>query len=155
MTKNELITNVLNRLYEGESFITLEIQKENGLRDALEELKKRRLIEIEGDFYILTNTGYNAVETKLPYPECISSPKTESTSNVTHIGHNIHAPVNHSDLSIEDRNRSIAPPRNKQNEQSKKVPIANLILSNIWTFILFVVVGIAIWYFTILHPIFK
>lgn len=154
MTKNEIITNVLNRLYKGERFITLEIQKENGLRDALDELKKRHLIEIEGDFYILTNTGYDAVETKLPYPECLSSSKNASSINITQIGHNIHAPVNHSDLSIKDRNRSIAPPKNKQNEHSKKVSIANGILSNIWTFILFVIVGIVIWYLTIKHPIF-
>jgi ribosomal protein S19E (S16A) len=79
--------------------------------------------------------------------------------SIGQIGNNItNSRIAHSDLSTDALINSITPPSIPHRKQTNKnigKLILNWIVSNIWTFILFVFIGIAIWYFTTYDPIFQ
>jgi hypothetical protein len=106
--RNDTITAILNEFRTSE--ILLDYEESTEERDsALRELVQKGLLEKTNSLYRLSTEGEDALETNLPYPDCLPKPQIVSP---IHVGHNIVGNIHNSNLN-QDIGNSILPSKSK------------------------------------------
>jgi len=141
MTKIEFINDILNRLRDDNLVTALDNNKPNGY-EAIRELLGKGLIVKNNDIYELGKLGYDAIDTGLPYPECLKK-RFIPNINIEHHGHNINAPISQSDfskntdnsLNIDSQNTNTPIQSNKKSIPDKVYWIATIVAAilTIWS----------------------
>lgn len=131
--RNETITAILNEFRTSE--VLLDYEESTDERDsALRELVESGLVDKTNYLYRLSTKGEDALETNLPYPECL--PKSQNATPI-HIGHNITGNIHNSNLN-QDIGNTTLPTKSKTHPMQWVAWIGGIISLGIAIYKLFI-----------------